>query len=222
LNWKVILTMISMPCLLLSACGTDNNAMNDSATRNGEQANYRNVAYNNNPNRARTDNDIAPINYNQYPGESDSTLFLYRPIIYDGDPRNASNNHPDLNENNRNNNGNTNHNQHQIDVADRAARRISNIREVDRANVIVIDKDAYVAVKLNANSNGKLEQNTKEKISKIVKENDRDMNQVYVSINPSFYTRTTSYANDIREGRPIEGFFDEFGELVHQVFPTEK
>jgi spore cortex protein len=215
------LTMISMPCLLLSACGTDNNAMNDSATRNGEQTKYRNVAYNN-PNRARTDNDIAPINYNQYPGESDSTLFLYRPMIYDGDPRNVSNNYPDLNENNRNNNGNANHNQHQIDVADQTAEGISDIRKVDRANVIVIDNDAYVAVKLNANSNGKLEKNTKEKISKIVKENDRDINQVYVSVNPSFYNRTTSYANDIREGRPIEGFFNEFEELVHRVFPTER
>lgn len=214
--------MISMPCLLLSACGTENNAMNDSATGHGEQTKYRNVAYNNNPNRARTDNDRAPINYNQYPGESDSTLFLYRPMINDGDPRNASNNYPDLNENNRNNNGNANHNQHQIDVADRAAERISDIREVDRANVIVIDKDAYVAVKLNANSNGKLEKNTKEKISRIVKENDRDIIQVYVSVNPSFYNRMTYYANDIREGRPIEGFFDEFGELVHRVFPTER
>ena len=142
-------------------------------------------------------------------------------MINDGDPRNASNNYPDLNENNRNNNGNANHNQHQIDVADRAAERISDIREVDRANVIVIDKDAYVAVKLNANSNGKLEKNTKEKISRIVKENDRDIIQVYVSVNPSFYNRMTYYANDIREGRPIEGFFDEFGELVHRVFPTE-
>ena len=55
------------------------------------------------------------------------------------------------NVNNRNNNGENN--QNQMAVADKAAEKIVSMREVDQANVIVTDNNAYVAAKL-ANQNG--------------------------------------------------------------------
>jgi Sporulation lipoprotein YhcN/YlaJ (Spore_YhcN_YlaJ) len=56
----------------------------------------------------------------------------------------------------------------------------------------------------------------------VVKSTDQNIDNVYVSVNLDFYERTTSYANDIRNGRPIAGFFDEFNTLVRRIFPTQR
>jgi spore cortex protein len=120
----------------------------------------------------------------------------------------------------RNNNGDNN--QNRLAVADKAAEKVVSMREVDQANVIVTDNNAYVAAKL-ANPNGnQLEKDVENKISDVVKSTDSDIDHVYVSVNPDFYERTTSYANDIRNGRPVAGFFDEFNTLVRRIFPTER
>ena len=119
-----------------------------------------------------------------------------------------------------NRNTNVNNNDYRMRVADKAAKRIVDMPEVDQANVIVTDNNAYVAAKLANNAGGRLEKNVEKKISDVVKSTDRNIHHVYVSVNPDFYTRTTSYANDIRNGRPVAGFFDEFNTLVHRIFPT--
>ncbi|MBT2653668.1 YhcN/YlaJ family sporulation lipoprotein [Bacillus sp. ISL-18] len=42
------------------------------------------------------------------------------------------------------------------------------------------------------------------------------IDNVYVSENPDFYDRMTTYASDIRNGRPISGFFNEFTETIRE------
>ena len=121
-----------------------------------------------------------------------------------------------MNVNNRNNN------QNRMTVADKAAEKIVSMREVDQANVIVTDNNAYVAAKLANHNGNRLEKDTENKISDVVKSTDQNIDNVYVSVNPDFYERTTSYANDIRNGRPIAGFFDEFNTLVRRIFPTQR
>jgi spore cortex protein len=122
---------------------------------------------------------------------------------------------------NRNNNQ-INQNDNRIAVADNAAKKIVALREVDQANVLVTDNNAYVAAKLEVNAGNKLERNVEKKISDLVKSTDRNIDNVYVSVNPDFYTRTTSYANDIRNGYPVAGFFDEFNTLIQRTFPTRR
>lgn len=119
-----------------------------------------------------------------------------------------------------NRNTNVNNNDYRMRVADKAVERIVDMPEVDQANVIVTDNNAYVAAKLANNAGDRLEKNVEKKISNVVKSTDRNIDHVYVSVNPDFYTRTTSYANDIRNGRPVAGFFDEFNTLVHRIFPA--
>ena len=89
-----------------------------------------------------------------------------------------------------------------ITVADNAAKKIVAMREVDQANVLVTDNNAYVAAKLEGNAGNELARDVEKKISDIVKSTDRNIDHVYVSVNPDFYARTTSYANDIRNGHP--------------------
>lgn len=110
-------------------------------------------------------------------------------------------------------------NQSRMRVADKAADRIVSLPEVDHANVIVTNDNAYVAARLVDNRNG-LSRDIERKIARQVKSVDRDINDVYVSVNPDFYDRMTNYSNDIRNGRPVEGFFDEFTNSVRRVFPT--
>ena len=121
-------------------------------------------------------------------------------------------------QNNANQNGNNNH----MRVADQAAKKIADLKEVDRANVIVTDNNAYVAVHTGNDINDRVAKDVEDKISRIVKSTDRDIENVYVSQDPDFFNRLTTYTNDIQRGRPIEGFFDEFGEMVRRVFPTNR
>ena len=81
-------------------------------------------------------------------------------------------------------------NDYRMRVADKAAERIVGMREVDQANVIVTDNNAYVAAKLATNAGNRLEKNVEKKISNVVKSTDRNIDHVYVSVNPDFYTRT--------------------------------
>lgn len=106
-------------------------------------------------------------------------------------------------------------------VADKAADKITSIPEVESANVIVTDNNAYVAARLN-DGNGELTKDVEGKISDQVKAVDQDIDNVYVSVNPDFYDRMTGYSEDIRAGHPVEGFFDEFTETVRRIFPAQR
>ena len=156
--------------------------------------------------RNKNDNTLKNVNYNP-----NTTNRNYDNNNVNRDVTNITNRNP-----------NANNNDYRMRVADKAAERIVGMREVDQANVIVTDNNAYVAAKLANNAGNQLEKNVEKKISNVVKSTDRNIDHVYVSVNPDFYTRTTSYANDIRNGRPVAGFFDEFNTLVHRIFPTAR
>ena len=218
MKWKTLMVTATLSTLLLAGCGTDN--ANDTAMRNQDNT-LRNVNYNPNNNNGYPNQNN---NYG-YPNGNDN-------VINRADRNNNRdhitnrNNIDGINVNNQNNNrmnvNNRNDNQNRMAVADKAAEKIVSMREVDQANVIVTDNNAYVAAKLANHNGNRLEKDIENKISDVVKSTDQNIDNVYVSVNPDFYERTTSYANDIRNGRPIAGFFDEFNTLVRRVFPTER
>ena len=115
-----------------------------------------------------------------------------------------------------------NNNDYRMSVADDAAKKVADLKEVDTANVIVTENNAYVAVKLAPTSRNEVTTSIEHKISQRVKSTDRDIDNVYVSENPDFYDRMTTYSSDIRNGRPISGFFNEFTETIRRVFPKAK
>jgi YhcN/YlaJ family sporulation lipoprotein len=123
----------------------------------------------------------------------------------------------------RNNNGvitNNLNEKSRFRVADESANKIADMREVDTANVIATENNAYVAVKL---ANGeKLTNGLENRISKKVKSTDRDIDNVFVSANPDFYNHMKDYGNDIRAGKPVSGFFTEFSQTIQRVFPDRK
>ncbi|MGG1674601.1 YhcN/YlaJ family sporulation lipoprotein [Neobacillus sp. NRS-1170] len=128
----------------------------------------------------------------------------------------------DRNMNMRNVRNNVGNNQSKMRIADKAADKVTSLSEVDSANIIVTDNNAFVAAKLDNSARNKLTGDIENKISRKVKSVDPDIDNVYVSVNPDFYDRMNTYANDIRNGRPISGLIDEFSKTIRRVFPDAR
>ena len=74
----------------------------------------------------------------------------------------------------------------------------------------------------NESSNDELTDEVKQKIEKIVKEVDRDIDNVYVSTSPDVFSLTDEYVSDFQNGRPVEGFFDQIGNMIERIFPENQ
>ncbi|MCD9025329.1 YhcN/YlaJ family sporulation lipoprotein [Cohnella silvisoli] len=109
---------------------------------------------------------------------------------------------------------------HRIRVADKAAAKITQIKGVRQANVLVTKRNAYVAAMLV--NNQQLSHEIENRIAQQVRAVDPNVQNVYVSTNPDFISRVNGYVNKVREGKPVSGFFEEFSEMIQRIFPTPK
>ncbi|HSO58802.1 MAG TPA: YhcN/YlaJ family sporulation lipoprotein [Paenisporosarcina sp.] len=127
------------------------------------------------------------------------------------------------------NNADTANDEESLELADEASGKIDELEEVDSSTVIITENNAYVAVVLNKNSDGseiaegsdELEQ-IEEKIGEQVRETNDTVDNVYVSLNPDFVSRMNEYRDKVDQGEPVEGLFEEFGELTQRIFPDAK
>lgn len=123
------------------------------------------------------------------------------------------------NNNNNDNNNNAGQGNNQMRVTENIADRIEELKQVKRARVIVIDNDAYVGAVLRKGKDS-LTTEVKNKIEGAVRNSDTSIHDVHVSTNPDFVKRMDQYVKDVKSGKPVEGFTDEFQKLVHRVFPS--
>lgn len=112
----------------------------------------------------------------------------------------------------------TRNNSAKMAVSDQAENAVTAIPEVDQSNVIVTDNNAYVAVKLNERADNKLSSQLEDKIFREVKSADRNIDNVYISANPEFFTRMNGYSRDLINGRSTNGFSD----LIRRIFPDAR
>ncbi|WP_046180404.1 YhcN/YlaJ family sporulation lipoprotein [Domibacillus tundrae] len=113
---------------------------------------------------------------------------------------------------------NTDNADQNLDLAENAADRVEELEEVDGATVLVTDHTAYAAIDLKNGT--EVSDDLKNKIQEKVKEADTSVEKVYVSEDPDFTTQLKDYADRIKAGEPVEGFFDEFSDAVRRVFPS--
>lgn len=106
---------------------------------------------------------------------------------------------------------------HKLELADDVADKIAGMEEVERANVIVTDHNAYVAVELKEGTSAS--EGLETKIADEARATNGDFNNVYVSTNPDFAKQFNEYGEKIRANEPVEGFFKEFSDTVKRVFP---
>ena len=112
----------------------------------------------------------------------------------------------------------TNENEDQkFELADDVADKITEMDEVESANVIVTDNNAYVGVVLKEGVEES--DDLKSKIADQAKATNGNFNNVYVSSNPDFEKQVTEYGDKIRANEPVEGLFEGFTDTVNRVFP---
>ncbi|MDX8366892.1 YhcN/YlaJ family sporulation lipoprotein [Cytobacillus sp. IB215665] len=162
----------------------------------------------------RDNNTLRNVTYNE-------NRAVRRNIAYEGNLANRNVTYDRMRVNNANNRTNT-ANETRMEVAQDAADRITAMKEVRRANVIVTNNNAYVAATLNNNTTGTTTKKLESRIADKVRAQDKNIDNVYVSTNPDFINRMTDYGNRINRGEPVEGFFTDFNETVRRVFPTAR
>jgi len=193
MKWK-LLSVLTVFFLALAACqNADNTDNQDGAT--GNNNNVEPTRYQNNAGDGMVDDRNNVM-------ERESDRFQNR------DGQEANNNN-------------------QYDVAEEAAERITNeVDGIERAYVLTTENNAYVAANLDADdtnqqneTGNELTDEVKGQIGEIVKSVNNDIDNVYVSTNPDFLNLTRDYVNDADNGEPIEGFFDQMGNMIERLFP---
>ncbi|WP_100011367.1 YhcN/YlaJ family sporulation lipoprotein [Lentibacillus sediminis] len=217
MKWK-LLSIVMVLAFVLAACGNGGNDQNEGAADN--------------PN-------VEPQNFNNNNGPDMGGERDY-------DMRRGSEEGQDRN--NNNNNGANNNDANRYEVAEEAADQISEqVDEIDNAYVLTTGNNAYVAAGFDANGNnnnnnrnmntGNQNNNTgnqnqdneeqeltdevRQEITEIVKSVDNNIENVYISTNPDFVDLTNNYVDDVDNGEPVEGFFDQFGNMVDRIFPGD-
>ncbi|MGM9921967.1 MAG: YhcN/YlaJ family sporulation lipoprotein [Bhargavaea sp.] len=129
---------------------------------------------------------------------------------------NADNGAMDNNGDNNNGEGDANNLEHDKEVAD----RVSTVDGVEGATVLLSENNAYVAVDLAEGTDETEELKTK--IHDEVKAAKPNVENVYVSADPDFVKQFKDYGNQIEQGHPVKGFFNEFSDLIKRTFPDAK
>lgn len=94
------------------------------------------------------------------------------------------------------------------------------VEEINSATVIITGNQAWVGV--DAKANAQISDQTKEKISNIVKKEDQGIQTVYVAADADTVTRLRNIANDIANGKPISGFLNELAEIANRIAPEPR
>lgn len=103
--------------------------------------------------------------------------------------------------------------------ANSIARRIAQLDEVNRCSVLLSGDTAIVGVDMANNLEGRMTTELKQKIENIVKDMDNNIKNVSITADPDLFTRISNMARDIRDGRPITGFANQFQEILRRITP---
>ncbi|WP_338131037.1 YhcN/YlaJ family sporulation lipoprotein [Cohnella rhizosphaerae] len=101
-------------------------------------------------------------------------------------------------------------------IADKLAAR----PDVQSAYVVRSDRNAYVAIMSEGRGDRELTSKLKGEIADEVKAQSPATNHVYVSSNPEWGDRMRGYAEQVRQGHPIQGLLTEFNAIANRIFPT--
>lgn len=180
-------------------------------------------ANDNNDRFANNNNDNRPMGVRYNPNDNfDGTRYNNNRLGMN-DNRDGFGTNVNTNNGNRLGTNDNSNNRNRVDVADEVADKVTELKEVQDANVFVTNRNAYVAVRLSGgNANNVLTDNVERKITDKVREADKDIDNVYISENADFYDRMNGYRNDLRNGNQNNGFFERFTETIQDVFPNRR
>ncbi len=108
----------------------------------------------------------------------------------------------------------------EVEIAEEAAEKVAQLDFVRSAYVLKTANNAFVAAMLE--NEGEMSRHMEDQVAQAVRSIDHSVENVYVSTNPSFIDRVDQYIDDVRQGRPVEGFVEQFGEMIDRLFPNAR
>lgn len=104
--------------------------------------------------------------------------------------------------------------------ADAIAKKVSQINDINSATVVLSGNSAWVGIDLKANVENKMSNETKNDVTRVVKEAEPNINTVYVTADADTVTRLKNMARDIAAGKPVSGFVNELNEIGRRITPS--
>lgn len=140
-------------------------------------------------------------------------------VTEDGNDKNTNNDIIDNNDKTKNDNGNNDNgnNDNKVALAEDVSKQLTQMEEVESANVLVTDNNAYVGVELKEGVDATEELKTK--VADQVRASNGQYNNVYVTFNPDYAKQLSDYGDKIKNNEPVEGFFEEFSDSIKRIFP---
>lgn len=102
--------------------------------------------------------------------------------------------------------------------AQKISTEICKINTIKSATTIITGNTALIGIQLKPNSEGKANE-VKSIIDKKVKNSDKLIKKVVVTIDPSLYKRIENIGNSISQGKPLSGFIKELTEIINRIMP---
>lgn len=105
------------------------------------------------------------------------------------------------------------------ELARKIADRVEDIEGINRAYVLISGDTAIVGVNMDNEAEGQITRDLKDRIERVVKKVDNDIDNVSITADPDLLTRIRNMFEDIDEGNPIEGFANQFEEILRRITP---
>lgn len=102
------------------------------------------------------------------------------------------------------------------------AEKISKMKDVNAATVVISENQAWVGVDLAAGLENKMTDEMKKKITTLVKKEDDSIDTVYVTADADTVQRLRNIAKDVAGGKPISGFVNELKEMGRRITPSQQ
>ncbi|MFD2670548.1 YhcN/YlaJ family sporulation lipoprotein [Marinicrinis sediminis] len=249
LKW-IRLGVLSAAILSLAACNNANNngAMDNDNRNNNQTGQFGMNRYMNdddlgmNRDLAGNRGQVRNQSRNQTYGYEDGPdhYYAHRNKSDYATPRSQANGMraKGMNNGNRNGMNGRNGDMHantRMEKADDIAEKLSAMKEIDSANVLLTDDNAYIAVELEErmgknkrhsrfnradDTDQDVTDRVKTDIANQVKKMKPDINNVYVSANPDFMNRMNGFMDRMDDGNPVRGMMDEFNSMMNRIFPA--
>ncbi|UOF89871.1 YhcN/YlaJ family sporulation lipoprotein [Fodinisporobacter ferrooxydans] len=113
-------------------------------------------------------------------------------------------------------------NQQDLHTAKKIADALGKMPGIGGATVLVGYKTAYVAVNAKGQPSSAMTTQLKSSITAKVKQMDPTIQTVLITEDPDVFQHFQAYAKDINAGRPISGFWNQFQDIVHRIWPTQR
>lgn len=112
-------------------------------------------------------------------------------------------------------------NDENMDINDESlANSIVEMNGINDATVVTMDEVALVGV--DSNGEDKVSDEMKQDIESKIKEENKNINDVYVSNEPDMFDRINTISNNVRNGDPIDDFTDDISEMIDNITPDKK